>query len=62
MYTNKQLKKLPINTEVKIIKSVPAEGGELHLCLVENVPHWIHSRDLSDGKTDVVVEAKKKKR
>ena len=62
MYTNKHTKYLPINSELKLVKSVDAEDGILHLVTCGTVVAWIHSRDVSDDKTEVIKNEVKKKR
>ena len=62
MYTNRHTKYLPINSELKLLRSVYAEGGQLHLVTCGTVVAWIHSRDVSDDKTEVIKNEVKKKR
>jgi len=64
MYTNKTTKYLPINSQLKLVKSVDAEDGILHLVTCGTVVAWVHSRDVSDVKTHVpkVIEKKKRKK
>ena len=62
MYTNKTTKYLPINSQLKLVKSVDAEDGILHLVTCGTVVAWIHSRDVSDVKTEVIKNEVKKKR
>ena len=62
MYTNKTTKYLPINSQLKLVKSVDSEGGLLHLVTCGTVVAWIHSRDVSDDKTEVIKNEVKKKR
>ena len=62
MYTNKTTKYLPINSELKLLKSVEAEGGQLHLVSCGKMIAWVHSRDVSDVKTEVIKNEVKKKR
>ncbi len=62
MYTNKHTKYLPINSELKLVKSVDAEDGILHLVTCGTVVAWIHSRDVSEKQTEVIKNEVKKKR
>ena len=62
MYTNKHTKYLPINSELKLLKSVDAEDGLLHLVTCGTVVAWIHSRDVSEKQTEVIKNEVKKKR
>ena len=62
MYTNRNTKYLPINSELKLVKSVDAEDGILHLVTCGTVVAWIHSRDVSEKQTEVIKNEVKKKR
>ncbi len=62
MYTNKHTKYLPINSQLKLVKSVDAEDGLLHLVTGGTVVAWIHARDVSADKTEVIKNEVKKKR
>lgn len=62
MYTNKTTKYLPINSQLKIVRSIDAEGGILHLVTCGTVVAWIHSRDVSEKQTEVIKNEVKKKR
>ena len=62
MYTNKTTKYLPINSQLKIVRSIDAEGGLLHLVTCGTVVAWIHSRDVSEKQTEVIKNEVKKKR
>jgi len=62
MYTNRNTKYLPINSQLKLVKSVDAEDGILHLVTCGTVVAWIHSRDVSEKQTEVIKNEVKKKR
>ena len=62
MYTNKTTKYLPINSQLKLVKSVDAEDGILHLVTCGTVVAWIDSRDVSEKQTEVIKNEVKKKR